>query len=102
MDVGDIYSNPDLGDEFRSPIKTRVPTLVVSGTLDNNTPPFQADEVRRHFKNSTHLIVKNAGHEDMLVSPQVQQAMADYLRGQDVSRLKISLPEIRFLPLTGK
>ena len=101
MDVGDIYGNPDLGDEFRSPIRTRVPTLFVSGTLDNNTPPFQADEVRRHFKNSTHLLVKNAGHEDMLVNPQVQQAITEYLQGQDVSRLKLSLPEVRFLPLIG-
>jgi pimeloyl-ACP methyl ester carboxylesterase len=98
-DVSDIYGNPDLGDEFRSPVRATVPTLFVSGTLDNNTPPFQADEVRRHFKNSTHLVVKNAGHEDMLINPQVQQAMADYFGGREVGKLKISLPAVRFLPL---
>jgi pimeloyl-ACP methyl ester carboxylesterase len=101
MDVADIYGNPDLGDGFRSPIKTRVPTLFVSGTLDNNTPPFQADEVRSHFKNSTHIVVKNAGHEDMLVNPEVQQAMIEYLQGRDVSKRKVSLPGVRFLPLIG-
>ena len=33
-----------LGDEYRSPIKTDVPTPFVSGVLDNNTQPFQADD----------------------------------------------------------
>src|SRR6185436_20896198 len=85
LDVGEVFGNPDLGDEFRSPIRTRVPTLFISGTLDNSTPPFQADEVRRYFKQSTHLVVENAGHESMLVNPQVQQAIVDYFSGRDVS-----------------
>jgi pimeloyl-ACP methyl ester carboxylesterase len=99
LEVGDIYGNPDLGDEFRSQIRTSVPTLFISGTLDNNTPPFQADEVRKHFKQSAHLVVRNAGHEDMLINAQVQQAMVDYFRERDVAGVKISLPDIRFLPI---
>ncbi len=98
-EMGDVFGNPDLGDDYRSPIKTDVPTLFVSGVLDNNTQPFQADEVRKTFKNSTHIIVENAGHESMLVDSQVQQEMVNYLRGQNVSRLKISLPPLKFQPL---
>jgi hypothetical protein len=54
-----------------SPIKTDVPTLFVSGVLDNNTQPFQADDVRKTFKNSTHLVIDNGGQESMppLVAP---------------------------------
>lgn len=96
LDVGEVFDNLDLGDEFRSPIRTNVPTLFVSGTLDNNTPPFQADEVRRHFKHSTHLIVENAGHEDMLVNERVTQAIVDYFCGRDISRVRIGLPTLRF------
>ena len=95
-EMGDIFGNPDLGDEYRSPIKTTVPTLFVSGDLDNNTQPFQAEEVRKTFKNSTHLVVENAGHESMLVDGQVQQTMVDYFGGSDVSRTKIRLAPLKF------
>ncbi|HWN08730.1 MAG TPA: alpha/beta fold hydrolase [Pyrinomonadaceae bacterium] len=98
-EMGDVFGNPDLGDDYRAPIKTDVPTLFVSGVLDNNTQPFQADDVRRTFKHSTHLIIDNAGHESMLVDPQVQQTMVDFLRGQDVSKVKIALPPLKFEPL---
>ncbi len=101
-EMGDIFGNPDLGDEYRSPIKTNVPTLFVSGVLDNNTQPFQADEVRKTFKTSTHIIIENAGHESMLIDQQVQQMMVDYFRGQDVSKVKINLPSLKFNPLPDK
>jgi pimeloyl-ACP methyl ester carboxylesterase len=99
LDVGEAFGNPDLGDEFRSDIHTTVPTLFFSGTLDNSCPPFQVDEVRRYFQNSVHIIVGNAGHEDLVVNAQVQQAVVDYFRGQDVGDRKIALPPLRFLPI---
>ena len=98
-EIGEVIGNPDLGDAYRMPIRTTVPTLFLSGTLDNNTPPFQADEVRRLFRPSTHLIIENAGHESILVEPRVQQTMVEYLRGQDVSRVKIALPPLKFVPI---
>lgn len=98
-ELGDVFGNPDLGDAYRSPLKTNVPTLFVSGVLDNNTQPFQADEVRKTFKNSTHIVIDNAGHESMVVDPQVQQTMVQFLRGEDVSKVKITLPPLKFQPL---
>ncbi len=98
-EMGDVLGNPDLGDAYRSPIKTDVPTLFVSGVLDNNTQPFQADEVRKTFKSSTHIVIDNAGHESMLVDPQVQQTMVQFLRGEDVTKVKISLPPLKFQSL---
>jgi|SRR5688572_1461440 len=98
-EMGDVFGNPDLGDAYRSRIRTDVPTLFVSGVLDNNTQPFQADEVRKTFKNSTHIVIDNAGHESMLIHPQVQETMVQFLKGQDVSKVKISLPPLKFQPL---
>jgi pimeloyl-ACP methyl ester carboxylesterase len=98
-EMGDVLGNPDLGDDYRSPLKTNVPTLFVSGTLDNNTQPFQADEVRKTFKSSTHIIIENAGHESMLTDAKVQQTMVDFLRGQDVGKVKIALPPLKFQPI---
>jgi pimeloyl-ACP methyl ester carboxylesterase len=99
--IDDAVGNPDLGDKYPSPIRTNVPTLFISGTLDNNTPPFQADEVRQTFRTSTHLVVENAGHESMVVDTRVQQAMVDYLRGGDVSQTKIGLPPLKFNKIPG-
>ncbi len=98
-EMGHVFGNPDLGDAYRSQVKTDVPTLFVSGVLDNNTQPFQADEVRKTFKSSTHIVVDNAGHESMLVDPQVQQTMVQFLKGEDVSKVKISLPPLKFQSL---
>jgi len=98
-EMGDVLGNPDLGDAYRSPIKTNVPTLFVSGTLDNNTQPFQADEVRKTFKSSTHIIIENAGHESMLIDEKIQQTMVDYLRGRGAGKVKIALPPLKFEPI---
>ena len=97
--VDEAVGNPDLGDKYRSPIHTTVATLFISGTLDNNTPPFQADEVRKTFRKSTHLVVENAGHESMSVDARVQQGIVEYLRGGDVSKTKIALPPLKFNPI---
>jgi pimeloyl-ACP methyl ester carboxylesterase len=97
--VDEVIDHPDLGDAYRSPIRTTVPTLFFSGNFDNNTPSFQTDEVRRFFKISTHIVIENAGHESMLDNARVQQSMVDYLRGRDVSAVKIALPPLKFLPL---
>lgn len=97
--VEGVTDNIDLGDEYRSPIRTSVPTLFVSGEFDNNTPPFQTDEVRRFFKQNTHLVIGNAGHESTLVDARVQQTTVDFLLGRDVSKVKISLPPLKFVPI---
>ena len=94
-----ISDGTDLGDEFRSPIRTSVPTLFFSGDLDNNTQPFQADEVRTTFKQSTHIVLTNAGHESMLTEERCQQTMTDFLNGKDVSTVKIELPALKFAPI---
>jgi pimeloyl-ACP methyl ester carboxylesterase len=98
-EMGDVLGYPDLGDAYRSALRTAVPTLFVSGVLDNNTQPFQADEVRKTFKNSTHIVIENAGHESMIVDSQVQQMMVQFLRGENVSKVKITLPPLKFQPL---
>jgi len=92
---------PDLGPGFRAPIVSGVRTLFVSGTLDWNTPPFQAEEVRWGFPNSSHIIVKNAGHEQTLPHPAVQRALGLFLSGQSVDEITAAWPPLRFVPIEG-
>ena len=77
-------------------VTTAVPTLFVSGTLDTNTPPFEAEEVRWGFTNSTHLVVENSGHE-MLPSAEVQSVIVDFFRGEDVGGRRVAFPRPRFV-----
>jgi len=88
-----------LGDDFRSPLASGVPTLLVSGTLDANTPPFQAEEVRWGLTRGQHLVVENAGHEDLLTNPEVQRAIGEFLARGTVSTTRVAALPLDFVPL---
>jgi pimeloyl-ACP methyl ester carboxylesterase len=73
-----------------------IPALFISGTLDTNTPPFQAEELRWGFPNSTHLIVENGGHET-LPSEEVQSIIVDFFKGQDVGARSVRFDPPHFM-----
>jgi len=98
----DDWNAPDLGDAFRSPLISSARTLFVSGGLDFNTPPYQAEEVRWGMTNATHLIVENAGHEQTFwQNDTAVPVIVDFLAGRDVRDRKITYPALRFIPLEG-
>ena len=39
-----------------------IPALFISGTLDTNTPPYQAEKIRWAFPNSDHIIIDALKH----------------------------------------
>ena len=86
----------NLGYAFRSGIRSGLPALFISGTLDPNSPPAQSEEVRRGFSNSTHLIVENGGHE-MLPATEIQNLILDFFKSVDVSKRTLSLSRPRFI-----
>lgn len=90
--VCELLKLPALPDEFRAPVVSALPALFISGSLDSNTPPYQAEEVRWGFPNSTHVIVENAGHESTLPLPEVQALIVEFLKGGDVSGRRVVAP----------
>jgi len=98
VDMGKEFMLKVLPDEFRSPIRTDVQTLFISGTLDWNTQPHQAEEVRKTFSQSEHLVIENAGHEDMLTHPQVSDQILGYLQGKSTAGFKLTLTVPPFMP----
>lgn len=94
-EVCKLVGSGDLGANFRSPIRSSLPTLFLSGTLDGNAPASQAEAVRRGFPNGVHLIIKNASHES-LPAVEVQAVIVDFFKGHDVSSRVIALPPPRF------
>lgn len=97
-DVCTAWKAPDLGDEFRAPLQSNVPVLFISGTLDARTPVSNAEEYRKGFSNSTHIIIDGAVHSDplFLSSPKIKDGMMEFLRGQPVTATRIQAPPMSF------
>lgn len=98
-DVCEEWKAPDLGDAFRAPLNSDVPVLFISGTLDARTPVSNAEEYRKGFTNSTHMIIEGAVHSDplFLSSPKIKDGMMEFLRGQPVTVTKITAAPLKFV-----
>ncbi|MBL8172150.1 MAG: alpha/beta fold hydrolase [Acidobacteria bacterium] len=101
-DINRIWQPKDLGDAFRQPVKSAVPTLLISGTLDANTPPHRAEEVRQGLSRAAHLIVENAGHQDHLRAAGLSAEIVRFVSGEHVSDKRFVLPKPEFVPLVSR
>ncbi len=78
-----------------SPVWSFVPTLFISGTMDSNTPAFQAERVLWGFPNGIHVVVQNGFHET-LPDDRVQAIAADFLARKDVITRSLAERSPRF------
>jgi pimeloyl-ACP methyl ester carboxylesterase len=81
-DACDGWGVPELDGSYRTAVRSKVPALFISGTLDGRTPVSNAEEVRRGFPNSAHLIVDGASHgDDLFIStPAILSAIMSFAR----------------------
>jgi pimeloyl-ACP methyl ester carboxylesterase len=79
----------DLGDEFRQYPKNDIPTLLLSGTLDGRTYLESQLEATQGLSNLTKVVVKNAGHNLFMVSPEVTKTIQQFMRNQKVGKTEI-------------
>lgn len=101
MNTPDIYAKNywgdiTLGDDFRKSFKSNIRTLFISGTMDSNTPISNAIAVKKGFTNSVHVIVKYAGHEDILPNDDVHKAIIGFYKGVDLDSSDILLAKPKF------
>jgi pimeloyl-ACP methyl ester carboxylesterase len=87
----------DLGDDFRSYPKSAVPTLLLTGTLDGRTYIKSQIEATQGLTNLTHVIVKNAGHNLFMVTPEVTQVIQHFMRGEVVKTKQINFELPKFI-----
>ena len=78
--VGDAHGVDDLGDDFRAPVRSAVPTLFCAGTLDGRTPIANAEAARQGFPNSHLVVVEGATHETPTL---LLDAQTKFLQGED-------------------
>jgi pimeloyl-ACP methyl ester carboxylesterase len=83
---------PDLGDAFRAPVTTAVPTLLVMGTLDGRTYLEAQPDNLRGFTSHHRLDVENAGHNVWMTSPEITPAVIAFLKGRKDLPERIVVP----------
>ena len=71
------------GPEFRKPVSSAVPTLLLTGTLDATNPKANADDVARSLRGAINKDIVHAAHE-ALTHTAVQDVIVDFLKGIDV------------------
>jgi pimeloyl-ACP methyl ester carboxylesterase len=99
--VHEVWRMPVLSDAFRAPLVSGVRTLFLSGTLDANTPPYQAERMRWGMRNAIHLVQHDGGHEDWFRNPKALAVIHDFLAGEEVSGRDVDMPPLRFIPVMG-
>lgn len=96
--MADALGIPDLGASFRTPVRSSIPALFISGTLDGRTPPANAEEVLRGFPAGRHLVIENAGHSDdlFLSSLEIRTVMEAFLAGDPLptTRIRVEPPTV--------
>lgn len=100
-EINKAWGIAELGDTHRAPLVTDVPTLFFSGSLDGRTPPHFTEKLMPGFHKGTHLVVENAGHEDMMPNPKVLDTMARFLKGENVSDVHLAVEPLRFMAIHG-
>ncbi len=79
-----------LPEDYRTPVQSNVPALLLTGALDHATPPRYGERVARSLTNARHLSLPNRGHNDIdpCVSGMIQAfVITGGLQGLDTSCL---------------
>ncbi len=95
MHLETVDPSLDLGETFRTPPVSDIPTLVLSGTLDGRTYPQSGQEATAGLSNRQTVTVTNGGHNLFMLSPEVTETIQDFMRGEMVGgrEIIINLPD---------
>jgi pimeloyl-ACP methyl ester carboxylesterase len=102
-----LFPPREMPVDYRAPVKSPIPTLLISGFVDPATPPSGGDEVGKHLPNSLHVVARYGSHSYGGMSPCIDDIMAEFIErgtmmGVDVSCAgKIKRPPFA-LPDAGK
>jgi pimeloyl-ACP methyl ester carboxylesterase len=74
----------ELGEDYRAPIRTDVPTLVLTGTLDGRYDAEDEGDALRGFSRLRRVSVVNGGHNLLTRDPAVSELIVAFLRSEEV------------------
>lgn len=65
--------------DYAHPVRSNVPALLISGTLDPNTNERWGDKAARHLRNSTHVVIANLSHGFSSINECGAKFMAEFI-----------------------
>lgn len=100
-----IWPRGAVSDDFKRPVQSSVPVLLLSGEADPVTPPSNAEQVARTLPNSLHVVAPGQGH-NVLMRGCLPRVAADFIEagsvaGLDVACAQAIAPMPFFIDLTG-
>lgn len=100
IEICSFWPKSKLPENFSEPVKSEVPTMILSGQYDPVTPPSWGEHVHRNFKNSLHVVAPAAHGVGGPCIESIQRAFLESgkVEGLDTSCVdKLKLPPL-FLP----
>ena len=81
---------------FRSELRSDVPVLAISGTLDSRTPPSNAEEALAGFSQVHHLLIVGGAHDDdlLIATDAIGEAIVRFLETGDPGTERVQLPPL--------
>ena len=91
-----VWPAGPIDDEFKTPLATDLPVLLLSGDIDPITPPRYADLAAVDLTNATHLIGKQQGHGQIGVGC-TPRLVANFIESADLKSLDTSCLDRSFV-----
>lgn len=86
-----------LPDESRAAVRSSIPALFVTGTLDANAPEDNTREVRTGFPKGQHLQISGAAHVGLgFQDPGTRAAIIRFFEGGRLAFPRVELPALAF------
>lgn len=89
-----VWPRGTIPADFYEPVRSTVPTLILSGGIDPATPPRHGDEVAKSLTNAKHLIAPQIGHgvslhgcAPRLIEQFVRKASSQSVDGRCLERI---------------
>ena len=91
-----IWPDGPIDPEFKTPVMTDIPFLLLSGDADPITPPRYAEMAAVDLGNATHLIGKHQGHGQIVVGC-MGRIVSDFVTAADPANLQTDCMERSFV-----
>ncbi len=91
-----IWPAGPIDPEFKAPLATDIPFLLLSGDADPITPPRYAEMAAVDLGNATHLVGKHQGHGQIVVGC-MGRIVSDFVSSADPANLDTDCMERSFV-----
>ena len=91
-----VWPSGPIDDEFKAPLRSDLPVLLLSGDSDPITPPRYAEMAAVDLGNSRHLIVKHQGHGQIGVGC-TRRLIAKFVETADLDAIEADCLERAFV-----